>query len=303
MIPGDEAAGFTPEAAAVVLAEACRIAELNAGGADLVRLGSNAVYRLRARPVIARIARDAGELPAVERTVRVARWLAEVGFPAARVVAEVRQPLVVDGRVVTFWESAQDSEEWANLPELAELLRRLHRLAEPESLGLPTYDPFGPVWDRLARLRGVAVDDREWLRQRAEELRKQYDRLDFVLPYGVIHGDANVGNAIRDREGRALLIDLDRFAVGNREWDLVLTALYYERFGWHTREEYESFVFHYGFDLLKWPGFPVLADLRELTMAVWLGGQVAGDPLAGEEFAKRMRALRTGGSRRDWQPF
>jgi aminoglycoside phosphotransferase (APT) family kinase protein len=118
----------------------------------------------------------------------------------------------------------------------------------------------------------------------------------------MIHGDANVGNAIHDREGRPLLIDLDSFALGHREWDLVLTALYHERFGWHTREEYEAFVFHYGFDLLNWSAYPVMADLRELMMTAWLGGKVAGQPEVRAEFDKRMRALRTGGSRRDWQP-
>jgi hypothetical protein len=42
------------------------------------------------------------------------------------------------------------------------------------------------------------------------------------------------------------VIDLDGFAVGPREWDLALTAIYYDSFGWHTREEYEDFVRVYG---------------------------------------------------------
>jgi aminoglycoside phosphotransferase (APT) family kinase protein len=222
-----------------------------------------------------------------------------------RVVAGVEQPVVVGGRVVTFWENAQDRVEYARLDELADLLKWLHWLEEPEELGLGYFDPFAKVWGSLRSLAdtGVSEDDREFLEERAGRLHKDYDRLDFVLPFGVVHGDANVGNAIRGSDGRALLIDLDGFTLAQREWDLVLTALYYERFGWHTRAEYESFVFHYGFDLMNWPGYPVLADVRELMMTLWLGHQVSTNARAAEEFPRRVRALRTGGSRRDWQPF
>ena len=37
------------------------------------------------------------------------------------------------------------------------------------------------------------------------------------------------------------MIDLDGFAVGPREWDLALTAIYYDSFGWHTAAEYAAF--------------------------------------------------------------
>ena len=68
-------------------------------------------------------------------------------------------------------------------------------------------------------------------------------RLEFVLPAGPVHGDASIGNIIRRQaDGVAVLIDLDGFASGPREWDLVLTAMYFERFGWHTAQEYREFV-------------------------------------------------------------
>ncbi|MGW4202756.1 phosphotransferase [Streptomyces sp. NPDC004726] len=295
--------GFTAEAAGVVLAQACRVAGVESTGAELLRLGSNAVYRLRSSPVIVRIARAQDALPDMERAVRVARWLEAEGFPATRVLPGVEQPLVVGGRVVTFWVSAQDETEYAGLGELGDMLRRLHWLEEPGSLGLPYYDPFGEMWGSLRDLSGsVGEDDLAFLGERAGRIQKEYDRLDWVLDFGMIHGDANVGNAIRDRHGKPLLIDLDDFSLGQREWDLVLTSLYYERFGWHTRTEYESFVRYYGFDLMNWPGYPVLADLRELKMTLWMGHRVSTDPPSAEEFARRVRALRTGGSRKDWRP-
>ncbi|MFI1092886.1 phosphotransferase family protein [Streptomyces sp. NPDC020917] len=299
----DDAGEFTAESAGAVLRQACAQAGLDPVGARLLRLGSNAVYDLAERRVIVRIAANPGVLSEMERAVRVARWLGEESFPANRVVPEVPQPLVVSGRVVTFWESVQDAEEFGTLPELADLLKRLHWLEEPESLGLPYFDPFAKMRSSLARLSAASEEDAAFLSARADELEKDYDRLDFVLPFGLIHGDANIGNILRDRTGRAVLIDLDGFALAPREWDLILTAIYYDRYGWHSRAQYESFVHHYGFDLMNWPGYPVLADVRELMMTLWMGGKAATEPQAATEFARRVEAIRTGGSRRDWQPF
>ena len=66
------------------------------------------------------------------------------------------------------------------------------------------------------------------------------------------------------------MIDLDGFAIGPREWDLALTAIYYDSFGWHTREEYEDFVRVYGFDIMQWPGYPVMRAVREFLMVTWV---------------------------------
>lgn len=194
------AAGFTAEATLAVLEEACAVAGLDPAGARLVRLGSNAVYNCADLRVIVRIAADPDALAEMQRAVRVARWLAAKGFPANRVVADVAQPLVVGGRVVTFWESVQDEEEYASVAELADLLKRLHWLEEPESLELPYFDPFAKVCASLRGLgAGVPPEDVKFLVERADRLEKGYGRLDFVLPFGLIHGDANIGNILRDR--------------------------------------------------------------------------------------------------------
>ncbi|MFJ2960638.1 phosphotransferase [Streptomyces sp. NPDC087270] len=194
------AAGFTAEATLVVLEEACATVGLDPAGARLLRLGSNAIYDLAGLRVIVRIAADPDSLAEMERAIRVARWLAAEGFPANRVVADVAQPLVVGGRVVTFWESVQDDEEYASVTELADLLKRLHWLEEPEPLELPYFDPFAKVCASLRGLgAGVQPEDVKFLAERADRLEKDYGRLDFVLPFGLIHGDANIGNILRDR--------------------------------------------------------------------------------------------------------
>nr|WP_307874803.1 phosphotransferase [Frankia nepalensis] len=135
------------------------------------------------------------------------------------------------------------------------------------------------------------------------ELRKKYADLSFVLPAGPVHGDANVGNVLRDESGRAVLIDLDGFAHGPREWDLLLTAMYADSYGWHSAEEYRAFVDGYGFDVMTWEGYPVLRDIRETMMVIWVGQNVGAEPRAAAEFGKRIAALRSGASRRDWAPL
>jgi aminoglycoside phosphotransferase (APT) family kinase protein len=146
-------------------------------------------------------------------------------------------------------------------------------------------------------------DDRLFLHARHARLADEYHRLSFPLPEGVIHGDANVGNLFRSRDGSAVLGDLEAFARGPREWDLVQTALFYDRFGWHTEAEYRAFVEAYGFDVMTWHGYEVLRDLRELMMTTWLAQNDGADTTTANELAKRLHALRSGASRRDWAPF
>jgi Ser/Thr protein kinase RdoA (MazF antagonist) len=96
----------------------------------------------------------------------------------------------------------------------------------PRSLDLPELRPFARAELRIDANGWLSSDDRRFLQDRLEELRAQYADLEFALPQGVIHGDASVGNVIHDDEGQPVLIDLDGFATGPREWDPVLTAIY-----------------------------------------------------------------------------
>ncbi|MFD0773650.1 phosphotransferase family protein [Streptomonospora algeriensis] len=118
-----------------------------------------------------------------------------------------------------------------------------------------------------------------------------------------MHGDANIGNVILDRGGAPVVIDLAGFCAGPREWDLVQTALFYERFGWHTEDEYRQFVDAYGFDVMYWPGYPVLADYRELVMTLRLCGKAQWDQEAADEVSRRVASMRAGGNRGSWTPF
>ncbi len=222
-----------------------------------MRIGSNTVYRLTA-PVIVRISRSGADVEHARRTVAVARWLESVNYPAVRVL-NVDQPVLLDGHAITFWEAvSDDGDQYATVGEVAEVLVKLHELVAPDDLHLPRLERFEGAAKRIQTNNWLTPGDRDFLTEMLASMRDQYSELEFVLPRGVIHGDANVGNVLRDYHGNPVVIDLDGFAIGPREWDLALTANYYDSFGWHTREEYETFVRVYGFDIMKWPGYPVM---------------------------------------------
>jgi aminoglycoside phosphotransferase (APT) family kinase protein len=262
-------------------------------------MGSNAVYQLAA-PVIVRIGRPDSDNASADLTVAVARWLESVGYPAVRALG-VDQPVVVDGRAVTFWEALSD--EYATVEEVADVFARLHKLTAPASLHLPELEPFADADKRIAESAWLSGEDREYMASELGRLREEYARLEFVLPYGVIHGDANIGNVLHDRHGKPAVIDLDDFCTGPREWDLIQTALFADRYGWHTREQYNAFVHIYGYDIMQWAGYPVLADVREFIQVTWIVQKAGENERTADEARKRINTIRTGGSREEWLPF
>jgi aminoglycoside phosphotransferase (APT) family kinase protein len=286
--------------ARALLERACGVAGLNAEGARLLRIGSNAVYHL-AEPVVVRVSRT-GDLERARRTVAVARWLKAVGYPAVRAIG-VGQPVEIDGHAITFWESvSQGGDQYAPIAEVAKVLAELHKLNAPSYLHLPALAPFESAARRITASEWISSDDRVFLTEKLAILEDRYAHLKFVLTPGVIHGDANVGNVLHNIAGSPVVIDLDGFAIGPREWDLALTAIYYDSFGWHTACEYETFVRVYGFDVMYWPGYSTMRAIREFLMVTWLIQQ-AGDTRVVAEATKRIAALRTGASRKDWQPY
>lgn len=285
-----------------LLEQACRAAGLSADGASLLRLGSNAVYRLTA-PVVVRISRHDESLERGRRTVAVARWLESAGYPAVRAI-DIDQPVVVDEHVITFWKAvSDDGQQYATVRQVAEVLVQLHKLVAPDDLHLPVLAPFENAAKRISGNDWLSAGDRAFLTAQLARLRDEYASLEFTLDPGVIHGDAGIGNVLQDYQGNPVVIDLDGFATGPREWDLALTAIYYDSFGWHTRQEYETFVHVYGFDIMQWPGYPVMRAVREFLMVTWVIQKAGESESTAAEAAKRIAALRTGASRKDWKPY
>src|SRR5260370_3362397 len=85
-----------------VLHAACGEVGLDANGAELLRLTANAVFRLRTAHVVVRISAPRSQLAQGCRSVQVARWLGQIGFPAVRLHGEQEQPVVLRDYLATF---------------------------------------------------------------------------------------------------------------------------------------------------------------------------------------------------------
>ncbi|NKY96645.1 phosphotransferase family protein [Nocardiopsis alborubida] len=249
-----------------ILSQALAHAGLNRSlaTASPIRIGENAVIGFP--DLVARIARP-GQEQAARREVVVARWLTDHGFPVTTPL-DVEQPIVVEGRAVTFWEVLPEHTS-GTVKDVAYLLRGLHSLPVPTHLALGELDPFVRLPQRIDDAVGLAPDDVVWLRNRLESLREAWSQLPDGRQHTVVHGDAWIGNVARHAHG-SVLLDLERCSVGPPEWDLVSTAIKTNSVPWLDQEQYDCFVRVYGgHDVTDWPGFTVMRDLRELRMTLY----------------------------------
>jgi aminoglycoside phosphotransferase (APT) family kinase protein len=213
----------------------------------------------------------------------------------------LEQPVVADGHVVTFWHEVPGAG-MASTAELGSLLRQLHQLPVPSDIEIPPLDAFVRLDEHLASAATeLTQDDNKFLADRLDQLRGQYAEVSAGLTNCVIHGDANRKNAIRGADGVAVLLDLERFSIGPREWDLTVPAVY-RRLDWYSESEYDAFVSAYGRDVRDWSGFEIFAALRELRMTAWLLSRLPREPRLRAEAARRIESLRHPDTPRSWTP-
>ncbi|EFC85721.1 hypothetical protein FrEUN1fDRAFT_1209 [Parafrankia sp. EUN1f] len=103
-------------------------------------------------------------------------------------------------------------------------------------------------------------------------------------------------------DGAGVLIDLERFAWGQPEWDLAVTATEYLTAGWWNDAEYSEFVDAYGFDVTGWSGFEVLCRTHEIKMTTWIMQNIDVSVDIKEEYDRRIECIRTGAAG-GWNPF
>jgi Ser/Thr protein kinase RdoA (MazF antagonist) len=283
-----------------VLREACARAGLASEGAELLRLGENAIFRLAGAPIVVRVARSADQLGRVERELCIARWLAGARVPAIRVSEAADQPLLVQGYPVSFWVAVTGGSPAPGYRDLARLLAAFHGLGGCPC-DLPAFDPLRTSGSRLAAPQGVADRDRDFLEERRVELNDQLQGLEFALPAGPIHGDAHTRNLLTDH-GQVVLLDFEAAMIGPREWDLMPTAIATERYGL-DEAQYREFAGTYGFDVRAWPGYRLLREVRELTMTTWIMQNVGESPAVAAEFELRVSSLRERDFERAWNFF
>jgi hypothetical protein len=278
---------------------ACTHAGLCAADARLIRLYASAVYHLPNDEAVARIApaTTPASIRRRETSIRVTRWLADLGFPTVEAL-DCDQPVVTSGCVVTFWRYLPQDGPPLRPADLGYLLRGLHALHAPP-VPLTVYKPLASVRLAIIGSRALHAVDRRWLLDRCDELTAAYARLTFVLPHGLIHGDAYRGNLLHRGAG-AVLADWDSVSNGPRELDLIPT-MQAHRFGL-PRAEQDAFVEAYGYDPTQWDGYPVLHDIRELHTLTALLRNAHVDARAHVELEHRLTSLKSGDDR-GWHAF
>jgi len=273
-----------------VLSAAARIAGLDAAGANLIRDGSNAMYRL-SDGVVARIGRP-GSQDTARREVLVSQWLTESGLPVVQALPDLPQPAMVNDRPVTWWALLPPHGP-ATPAELGAVLRTLHALPVPKVPNLPAHDPFANLAHRIADGPGLDDGDRAWLRGHLSQLRHRYQDLTVDGPDRVIHGDAWQGNIAVPDSGPPILLDLEMVALGRREWDLIQLAVDYTDFARITTDDYRSFVAAYGgYDVTTVPSYRTLADIQELRWVCFALSKSDARPEAAAQARHRIACIR-----------
>ena len=279
--------------------QAAAIHGLDMAGAQVGRVGENAIVLLPRAGVLARVVPGEEMLGHVRQELEVSRWLASVGVPVVR--SAVDEATVAAGCVVVFWEYLAGAES-VDLVTLARCLRQLHGMAVPVDPVLSTVAPFGRFEERLQTAAVLSPDDKDFLVEYRDELARQWQSAAFDLPTSVVHGDAHMENLLRVPGGRLAFVDLESVAVGPPEWDLALTALYLEC-GWFAPDQYNDFVDAYGFDVRASSAWPVLRGARMLRMITWLAQSAGEYPERAAQLGHRLASLRDGTAPAGWTGY
>lgn len=279
------------------LAEACRRACIEGSGAQLIRSAENVLFRLPSN-IVARVGR-VGQDEAARKEVAVADWLHDNGVNAVRTIPGVAQPVIVNGRPVTFWRELPP-HHYGTPVQVAAVLRQLHRLPTPTGFALPPLQPFVRLAERINAATTVSEADRGWMRDHLAELQQRYHELSAGLPVCVIHGDAWVGNIVSADDGTAILLDLERCSIGPPEWDLVHMADEHFSFGWLSAVDYAAYCRTYGHDVHDWAGFDTLRDIREFRQTLYACQTAAYDPAHQAQAGHRLACIRGRRGPRPW---
>lgn len=280
-----------------LLRAAAREAGVDATAAQLIRDGSNVMYRLG--DIVARIG-SPGSVERAEREVQVARWLHTAGINVVANRDDLPQPIVVDQRPITWWALLPDHRP-ATTAELAVLLRDVHQLPTPTALKLPDHDPFDSVADRINDAKKITEDQHAWLTEHLAALGRRYRDWDTAESIGVIHGDAWQGNVAVPDHAAPILLDLEAVALGHRDWDLIQIAVDHTDFHRIDTADYHAFVDAYGgYDVTTTPCYRTLADIQELRWVSFALSKADTNPAAQREARHRLACIR-GDIPRPWE--
>ena len=299
--PMTETSGrFTEGAMTRAMLQVARRLGVPAHDASLVRLTNNAVYALPTAGLVIRITRSLVLKDRVRKVVKLATWFEHINAPTVRLSPCIDQPVPVGDLLATVWRYVPPTPPEPTAHDLGRVMREFHALPPPP-FALPLWDP---VQDARARLDDAeALDDhrRAVLARWCDRIEERIVDLRARGGWRLVHGDAHVGNLLRETRERVVLCDFDPTCIGPWQVDLAAVAVGEIRFG--RANAYRSLVAAYGYDVTNDPDWPLFRKARELKMIVAAVPLLASSPGVAEEFRIRLSSIMRGDENARWTPY
>jgi hypothetical protein len=295
---------LTPRRLAEVVRQVAGATGLDASGARRITFTNNAVVALPAAGAVVRVAGSGPVRHRVGAVIAAARLYAEHGVPAVRLWPGVDQPLRVGQHLATLWRFAPSDGRAATPEDLARILRSVHAVGGALPTSIPPWSVPDGIRRRIAEADGVDGPTIAYLAQELESIDAALSGLGQVeplLPAGLVHGDAHLGNIIVTPDG-PVICDFDSTAVGRREWDLIPVAVGARRFGCGPDAQ-TGLARAYGVDITVWPGFDVLRRLRELQLITSVVPVLGANPALRPQWQHRLDTYRSGDLLARWTPY
>jgi hypothetical protein len=297
----DAADRLTPDRIDAITRQLCDQLGLDPAGRHLIKFTINAVVALPAAGAVLRIAGSAPTRARIPSLIVAARWFADHDLPTVRLWPGLDQPLHVDVHQATLWRQTPTGGPPPTPTDLAAILRTIHALDNPPDL--PRWAPLDGMRRRLSRAIGIDPATLDLLSAECDALAQDLAGLDIdpLIPPGVIHGDAHLGNLI-PAPTRPVLCDFDSTCIGPREWDLTPAAVGALRFDYGPRVHNELSA-AYGVDVTTWPGFPLLRRVRELQLVTSVLPLLAANPALRPQWEHRVATLADPDPEAPWTPY
>lgn len=230
----------------------------------------NTVARLGNSGVVARVATLADlvredSLETFRREVSVSRILAEGGAPAQNPIGDVE---IHDGFAISFWHYVDGKMGEASKQAMVSALAQIHHLGQDIKLDQPWFATVAhEVPLAISRLNDQSILNE----QHALELREHFERtladvIEFDLPGGLIHGDAQRKNAIAVGDG-AIWIDFEDCCVGPHAWDLACLT---KNPNYPTEHVLDEYAKQTGTNRIPSSAMKPLWALRDLEALTWM---------------------------------
>jgi len=268
--------------------------------AILLRLTNNAVFALPGAGLVIRITRSLGLQYRVNKVVQLGGWFEQVDAPTIRLAPGINQPLRVGDMLATVWRYVPPLRPAPNVEDLGRVLREFHGLPRP-AFALPVWDPVQDARARIDDAEALDDHDRAVLVRWCDDLEPRLAGLQARGGWRLVHGDAHVGNLLRQSENRVVLCDFDPTCLGPWQVDLVAVAVGEIRFG--RAGAHRSLAEAYGYDVKSDPDWPLLREARELKMVAAAVPLLASGPGVADEFRTRLTSVVRGDEGLRWTPF